>query len=127
VEVNEVLELTRENPTIGELKIRVTMLALSNAPLRINIKGLNCFVSWADRGSRPTPAIVAQQDGALDLISAHREHVGRLSWSFGTSTHTGHVFVVDGEELVIPYSEATHAVVLHLGDDRELVAMCRRA
>jgi serine/threonine-protein kinase len=126
VEVNEVLELTRANPTIGELKLRFTMLAVNNTPLRLNIKGLNCFVAWAERGGRPTPAIVAQQDGALDLISAHREHVGRVSWTFGTSTHTGRLFVVDGQELVIPYSEATHAVVLHLGDDRELVAMCRR-
>jgi serine/threonine-protein kinase len=127
VEVNEVLELTRANATIGELKLRFTMVIVNNAPLRLNIKGLNCFVSWADRAPRPTPAIVAQQDGALDLISAHREHVGRVSWSFGTSTHTGRLFVVDGQELVIPYSEATHAVVLHLGDDRELVAMCKRA
>jgi serine/threonine-protein kinase len=126
VDVSEVLELTRENPTLGELKIRVTMLVV-NSELRLNIKGLNCFVSWADRAGRPTPAIVAQQDGTLDLISARREHVGRVSWTFGTSAHTGRLFVVDGQELVIPYSEATHAVVLHLGDDRELVAMCRRA
>jgi hypothetical protein len=127
VEVNEVLELTRANPTIGELKLRFTLVIVNHAPPRLNIKGLNCFVSWADRASRPSPAIVAQQDGALDLISAHREHVGRISWSFGTSTHTGRLFVVDSQELVIPYTEATHAVVLHLGDDRELVAMCRRA
>jgi len=37
------------------------------------------------------------------------------------------VFLVDGEELVIPYENATSAVVVHLGDDRELVAMCKRA
>jgi hypothetical protein len=126
VEVNEMLELTREHEKMGELRVRVTMLPVKNEPLRVHIKGLNCFVSWTDPGSRPTPAIVAQQDGAVDLISALRERVGRISWSFGTRTHTGHVFVVDGQELVVPYADATHAVVLHLGDDRELVVMCRR-
>ena len=126
VDVHEVLDFTQGSAT-GELRFRVTMLAVHNTPLRINIKGLNCFVAWADRGTRPTPAIVANQDGAVDLISAQREKIGRVTWTFGTPTHKGRVFLVDGEELVIPYGDATHAVVLHLGDDRELVAMCKRA
>ena len=126
VEVNDAIDFTRATPR-GEVRFRITMLAMSHSPLRINVKGLNCFVAWADRGGRPTPAIVATQDGSIDLISSTRETVGRISWSFGTPSHIGRVFLVDGQELVIPYENATYAVVVHLGDDRELVAMCKRA
>ena len=127
VEVDDVLDFTRSVAGGAELRFRVTLIAMNHAPLRINVKGLNCFVAWADRATRPTPAIVASQDGSVDLISVQREKIGRVSWSFGTPTHTSRVFLVDGQELVIPYVDATYAVVLHLGDDRELVAMCKRA
>lgn len=125
VEVNDAIDFTRATAT-GELRFRISMIAIPHTPLRINIKGLNCFVAWADRATRPTPAIVATQDGSVDLVSAQREKIGRVSWSFGTPAHTGRVFLVDGQELVIPYENASSAVVVHLGDDRELVAMCKR-
>ncbi len=126
VEVDDALDFTRATPT-GEVRFRISMIAVNNAPLRINIKGLNCFVAWTDRTARPTPAVVATQDGSVDLVSAQREKIGRISWSFGTPSHIGRVFLVDGEELVIPYENASSAVVVHLGSDRELVAMCKRA
>ncbi len=126
VDVNEMLEFTHPSPLGLAVRFRVTMLPSHNGPLRINVKGLNCFVAWADRGGRPTPAIVANQDGTVDLISAQREKIGQISWALGTPTHIGRQFVVDGQELVIPYRDATHAVVLYLGEDRELIAMCKR-
>jgi hypothetical protein len=92
--------------------------------IRINVKGLNCFV--AKDHARPTPAVVSDTDGHIAFISSTRAVLGKVSWSFGKPTDEGKLFVLDGEQLVVPYREASHAVAVHFGPDGELVVMCRR-
>src|SRR5262249_39279274 len=116
VEVNEKLELHVARPTI-DLRFRVTLLpSPSGQPLRVNIKGLNCFV--AKPGGRPTPAIVADCDGAADFVSTSRELIGAARWSFGrlrvTDRGADRVFDVDGAELVIPSPAGSQALALDL-------------
>ena len=137
VEINEKLDVlvTGEH----DLRFRVTILpsglsARSNitenpAGFSINVKGLNCFVT--KENGRPTPAIVAQDDGAASFVNGDKTRTGTLRWSFGTPTRNvgpgaGRVFAIDGIDLVVTYAEASQAVALDLGPDREVVVMCKR-
>ncbi|MBS2018354.1 MAG: serine/threonine protein kinase [Deltaproteobacteria bacterium] len=122
VQVHEKLDLSFLDREGGLVRVRVTMLPMS--PLKLNIKGLTCFVG--KRGQRPSPALTVTHDGAADLVSATRVVLGELTWSFGQTTPEGRVFVVDGRQLLVPYTEAREAVALMLGQGDDLVVMCRR-
>ena len=67
-------------------------------------------------------------DGTADLVSSTRQVLGELTWSFGQAAPggEGRVFVVDGRQLLVPYSEAQLAIALMLGQGNDLVVMCRR-
>jgi len=125
--VHERLDLSFVDAKGGQVRLRVTMLPASPpATGRLNVKGLNCFVGR--RGQRPSPAMTAGQDGSLDLVSVAREVLGELTWSFGQESPTGQgrLFVVDGQQLLVPYSEAREAVALILSHTDDLVVMCRK-
>jgi hypothetical protein len=124
VEVNDSLDFTCIDAKGAEVRFRVALLPNVKGGIRINVKGLNCFV--VKDNARPTPAVVADTDGHLAFISSTRAVLGEISWSFGKPMAEGELFVIDGEQLVVPYREASHAVAVHLGPDRELVVMCRR-
>jgi len=60
-----------------------------------------------------------------------RVQLGTLKWSFGVPTRAvgpeaGRVFAVEGMELVVRFSEASQAVALDLGEEREVIVMCKR-
>jgi hypothetical protein len=129
VEVHEKLELTLGGPRGFDVRFRVTMVPVREGELRINVKGLNCFVTRADaaQASRPTPAVTAGDDGAVDFVSTTREWLGRLGWTFGKpGPSRSRVFHVSGGELVVPSTEALYAVALDLGESREVIVMCKR-
>jgi serine/threonine-protein kinase len=126
VQVHEKLDLSFIDAEGGLVRFRVTMLPGQNPSL--HVKGLTCFV--AKHGQRPTPAatISPERDpqGTLDLISAGRQVLGEMTWTFGTASPQGRVFVVDGRQLLVPYTEAQQAVALTLSRGNDLVVMCRR-
>jgi serine/threonine protein kinase len=129
VQVHEKLDLTLGEGTGVDVRFRVSLVP-GRERFQINVKGLNCFVVKSDPdstgGARPTPAVSAHDDGAVDFVSMNRQPLGRLSWSFGRQTAGGLLFRVSGVDLVVPCSEATQAVALDLGRDRDVVVMCKR-
>lgn len=122
IQVHERLDLSFVDRSGAPVRMRVTMLP-GGAP-KLNLKGLTCFV--ARRGQRPTPALTVDQDGAADLVSASREVLGELTWSFGQPAQGGRLFLVDGRHLLVPYSDAQQAIALMLTRGHDLVVMCRR-
>lgn len=122
IQVHERLDLSFVDRSGAPVRMRVTMLP-GGAP-KLNLKGLTCFV--ARRGQRPTPALTVDKDGAADLVSASREVLGELTWSFGQPAQGGRLFLVDGRHLLVPYSDAQQAIALMLTRGNDLVVMCRR-
>ena len=122
VQVHERLDLSFLDAAGGQVRARVTMLPGST--LKLNVKGLSCFV--ARRGQRPTPALTVSEDGSADLVSAGRQQLGELTWSFGQPGPDGRLFVVDGRQLLVPYSEGQQVIALMLSRGSDLIVMCRR-
>ncbi len=125
VHVHERLDLSFMDADGGLVRVRVTMLPGSNS--KLNVKGLSCFV--ARRGQRPTPALTVSEDGSADLVSAGRQMLGELTWSFGQphqGSPNGRLFVVDGRQLLVPYSEGQQVIALVLSGGSDLIVMCRR-
>ncbi len=121
-QVHEKLDLSFVDEQGGLVRLRVTMLP--GTPPKLNVKGLTCFV--ARPGQRATPAVTIGQDGSLEMVSATRQVLGELTWWFGQKGPDGHVFVVDGRPLLVPYSEGQQAVALMLNRGNDIVVMCRR-
>jgi serine/threonine protein kinase len=129
VDVYEKLELDLSGEQGIEVRFRVSIVPERDQAFRIHIKGLNCFVSKAVEGPalRPTPAISAAEDGAIDFVSTSRKRLGRVAFSFGRpAPGGGRVFPLAGGDLVVPSAEASYAVALDLGPDREIIVMCKR-
>jgi hypothetical protein len=124
VQVHEKLDLAFVDNEGGQVRVRVTMLPGPAGSGTLNIKGLTCFV--AKKGGRPTPATSVSQDGSLELVSSGRQVLGEITWSFGGEDPHGRVFLVDGRQLLVPYSEAQQAVAVMLSHGSDLVVMCRR-
>jgi serine/threonine protein kinase len=126
VQVHERLDLSFLDAAGVPVRFRVTMLP--GPPTKLNVKGLSCFI--ARRGQRPTPALTVSADGdvagSLDLVSTARQTLGELAWNFGQPGADARLFVVDGQQLLVPYSEAQEAVALMLGNGNDVVVMCRR-
>ena len=120
VQVHEKLSLSFMDADGGQVRVRVTMLPGN----KLNVKGLSCFV--ARRGQRPTPALTVTEDGSADLVSSTRQVLGELTWSFGQGAPSGRLFVVDGRQLLVPYSEGQQVIALMLSRGNDLVVMCRR-
>jgi serine/threonine-protein kinase len=125
VQVHEKLDLSFLDVEGGHVRVRVTILpGAAGATQKLNVKGLTCFV--ARPGQRPTPALTVEGDGTAALVSSTVQPLGELTWSFGQATPEGRVFVVDGRQLLVPYSEAQLAIALMLSPGNDLVVMCRR-
>jgi serine/threonine-protein kinase len=126
VQVHEKLDLSFVDGEGGLVRFRLTWLPGSGPSL--HVKGLTCFV--AKRGQRPTPAatVTSERDpqGSLDLVSTGRAVLGEMTWSFGQAAAEGRLFVVDGQNVLVPYTEAQQAVALSLSRGNDLVVMCRR-
>jgi serine/threonine-protein kinase len=125
VHVHERLDLSFIDAVGGQVRVRVTMLP-GNVQ-KLNVKGLTCFV--ARPGQRPTPALTVspgdEPAGSADLVSSARQVLGQLTWFFGQRAAEGHLFLVDGRQLLVPYSEGQQAVALTLSRGNDLVVMCR--
>jgi hypothetical protein len=126
VSTHEKLDLSVPTPGGLDLRFRVTLLPARGPQFRVNFKGLNCFVARAAGGS-PSPALVADADGAADLVSPRKERLGGLVWSFGTLRGDSRVFPVFQGEVVVPFPHGQHAVAIELAPDRELIVICRSA
>jgi serine/threonine-protein kinase len=125
VETHEKLDLAIPTATGLDVRFRITLLVPTRGTLRVNLKGLNCFVGRP--GGALSPAMVADVDGSADFVSTQKEHLGTLAWSFGAVRGEGRVFPVAGGELVVPFPQGQQALALELGADRELIVICRRA
>ncbi|MEO6418166.1 MAG: serine/threonine-protein kinase, partial [Polyangiaceae bacterium] len=120
VDVHERLDVSLVGDSGAEIRLRISMLPSRDFSFRINIKGLNCFIS---KGGRPTPAITADADGATEFLDTAWVRLGKIGWSFGVMKPGGRVFRMDDGEMMIPSSHASHAVALYLGAD--VLIMCR--
>jgi serine/threonine-protein kinase len=133
VEVYEKLELDIAGEHGAEVRFRVSILPERDRSFRIQIKGLNCFVSkiGAPAGTRPTPAMSATENGGVDFLSTARKWLGQVTFSFGRPAsgpgQGGRVFPMKGGDLVVPSGEASFALALDLGPEREIIVMCKRA
>jgi serine/threonine-protein kinase len=121
VQVHESLDLSFSDPSGAPVRFRVTLLP-SVSP-SVNVKGLSCFVGR--QKNRPTSAVTVSQDSTIQLMSSTRQDLGALHISFGQATDSGRLFVVDGQKLLIAYSEAQQAVTLTLSGGTDIVVMCR--
>jgi serine/threonine-protein kinase len=124
VETHEKLDLAVPTAAGVDVRFRVTLLP-AREQLRVNLKGLNCFVRRA--GASLSPALVADADGAAEFVSTQKESLATLSWSFGMTRGAARVFPVARGELVVPFPQGHHALALELGPERELIVICRRA
>jgi serine/threonine-protein kinase len=106
-----------------EARLRITLM-FDRDGIRMNVKGLNCFMV---RGkAMPTPAFVTKEDGVAQFVSSAREPLGQIVWSFGRPTEAGRAFGLDGREMVVPYTRATYAVALDVGRPHPVVVVCKR-
>jgi serine/threonine-protein kinase len=132
VDVQENIDLSFSGPNGSAVKFRVSLVPANNhhaaRKFRLNIKGLNCFVS---KGGRPTPAIVADDDGTADLISSAWEPLGKIGWSFGEQVNgpsgSGRAFRLSDGEMMVPSSHAPNPVAIFLGTDGDVVVMCAQS
>jgi serine/threonine-protein kinase len=124
VETHERLDLSVPTAKGVDVRFRITLLP-AREQLRVNLKGLNCFVRRT--GGTLSPALVADSDGTADLVSTQKENLGTLSWTFGSTRGAARVFPVARGELVVPFPQGHHALALELGPERELIVICRRA
>lgn len=111
-----------------DVRFRITLLHDRDG-IRLNVKGLNCFVARVQPNgalSAPAAAIVAKEAGAAQFISSALENLGQVRWSFGARTHEGHAFPMDGGQMVVPYTRAGHAVALDVGPRHPIVIVCKR-
>ena len=139
VEVNERLDITVALPDGGSVddagtRVLRFRLALLPSPghegFALHVKGLNCFIARASHGGRPTPAITASESGAADFVSGSGTTMASVAWSFGRASDSvgpgaGRLFDVGSGELVIPYAEASQAIAIDLGLERDVIVMCR--
>ena len=124
VETHEKLDLSIPTAKGVDVRFRVTLLPTRDQ-LRVNLKGLNCFVRRS--GGSLSPALASDTDGSADFVSTQKEQLGTLTWTFGGVRGASRVFPVARGELVVPFPQGKQALALELGPDRELIVICRRA
>lgn len=122
IEVEERLDLTIPRPLGVDARVRLTFVP-SLGGFKLHIKGLNCFVA---KDGRPAAAVLADRDGTVDLLSSSREPLGTLRLSFGTVAGGARVFGVNGDQLVVPLTQAPRSVAV-LVDTGEVVVMSQRS
>ena len=120
----------------------------------IHVKGLNCFIvrapnnspaPLAGRGPRSSPSPRRRARPVPGLpprsplprpakpISCSGEQgiLTQIGWSFGRASDVGEgagrVFDFGSAELVIPFTQASQAVAIDLGPEREAIVICKRA
>jgi serine/threonine-protein kinase len=106
-----------------DARVRVT-LVWDRDSIRLNLKGLNCFI--VRRGAGPSPAIVTKDDGMATFLSTAREQLGQIIWSFGQVGQQGRVFHLGDRQMVVPYTRASYAVALDVGQPHPVVIVCKR-
>ncbi|MGH7286382.1 MAG: serine/threonine protein kinase, partial [Polyangiaceae bacterium] len=125
VDVQEKIDLSFAGPKGDAVRFRVSVVPSRDHEIRLNIKGLNCFVR---QSGRPTPAIVADRDGTAELISTAWEPLGKIGWSFGEPRMgpqgPGRAFRLSDGEMMVPSQGAQHPVAIFLGNDGDVVVMC---
>ena len=107
------------------MRLRVTLLPGRGTHVRVNLKGLSCFV--ATSGGAASPALVTDSAGAADLVSARGERFGFVRWSFGEIQRDARVFGIAGAELVVPFPQGEQAVAIELAPEHEVLVICRGA
>jgi serine/threonine-protein kinase len=122
VAVDERLDLAFGNEGDEPIRVRVTMLP--GTPLKLNIKGLTCFVARPNQ--RPSPALTTSDNGTATLVRSSKRVLGQLRWFFGEPCPEGQIFTVDGQTLLVAYSEGKQIVVLTLDNGNDIIVMCRR-
>jgi len=106
-----------------EARVRIT-LVWDRSGIRLNLKGLNCFI--VGHGGGPTPALVTSKDGQATFMFSTREKRGEIRWSFGEAQENGRALYIDGQQMVVPYTRAVYAVALDVGRPHPIVVVCKR-
>jgi serine/threonine protein kinase len=130
IQAYEKLDLDLVGDGAVEVRFRVSIVPEQAYSFRIQIKGLNCFISkvGASGSARPTPAISASEDGMVEFVSTGRKVVGRIAFAFGRQGEdlSTHVFATAGGDVVVPSLGDSFALALDFGPDREIIVMCSK-
>jgi serine/threonine protein kinase len=122
VEIHEKLDLSVSSGA-AVTRFRVTFLPARQG-FRLHLKGLNCFVGMP--GTPPSPALVADSDGAAFFASMTRDRTFGITWSFGEPKGGARAFRVGDSELLVTSEQAAQSLALELGPPREIIVICRR-
>jgi eukaryotic-like serine/threonine-protein kinase len=113
------LELGGEGgATRSPARFRITLLPGRTSGVRLNLKGLNCFVASA--GGRPATAVNLECDAELELLGADRRALERITCSLGRPAGTHQLCQLGGRTLAVTGASAG-AVLLDVGPGRELI------
>jgi hypothetical protein len=124
VVTHEKLDVTMTTAAGVEVKLRVTLLPGRGSRVRVNLKGLSCFV--AKPGGAASPALVTEESASAELVSSRGERFGAVRWSFGEVDGDSRVFGIAGAELVVPFPQGEQAVAIELAPEHEVLVICRR-
>jgi len=105
-------------------RVRLTIVPSRDGAVRLNAKGLNCFVRR--EGGRPSAAVDLGEDGEVELVAADRRVLDRMRIRFGAVINDVRVFALDGPIVGIP-PDGPPAVLIDLGPGRELALLYRLA
>jgi serine/threonine-protein kinase len=103
-------------------RFRITITPSQSSTPRLNVKGLNCFVSRS--GARPSTAVDVDSDTDVSLMSPDRRPLDGVRCTLGRAGEAGRLYDLGHVTLAVP-AEA-RAVLLDLGPGRELALLHRR-
>jgi serine/threonine-protein kinase len=118
------LDLGGDGPHLrSAARFRITLNPSGSAALRLNVKGLNCFVARA--GARPSTAIDLDADAELHLLAPDRRLLEAMQCRVGVASGDQRLYDLGGATLSVPAASA--GVLLDLGPGRELALLHRAA
>jgi serine/threonine protein kinase len=104
--------------TASAARLRLTLLP-SQGPLpRLNVKGLNCFVTRA--GGRPAAAVDVDRDAELELVGPDRKRIDGVKCRLGRPAEGQQLYDLGSLTLAVTGAPAG-AVLLDLGPGREFL------
>jgi serine/threonine-protein kinase len=106
-------------------RVRVTVVPDGEGALRLNLRGLDCFVARA--GGRPSRAQELASDGEVTLLSADRRVLDRVSCAFASARDDALYLSIAGTPVSLPSSEAGGAALLDFGAGRPIYLLYRAA
>ncbi len=118
----ETIDLGGDGPHVrSAARFRLTRMPSSGAGVRLNLRGLNCFV--ARSGGRPSTALDIDADVEVHLLAPDRRALDDLRCTLGRAGDDAWLFDVGAVSVAVP--DGAGIAVLDLGPGRELFLLHR--